>query len=249
MATAIYLITCDDLEANQYRLALLVERAKLEGKQFKIFSEIYDKKGNQPLKKELLERVSRKEFNTILTYRLKEWSGSTNQLAMELNDLNVNGIRFISCYENFDTLTLTGRLYLQVLLSVNGYGQSFDSSAEENDLSVMKSDGHVLGNKKSDRISSEESPTGLNYFGGTIPSDEINSSGNDSSLGTGKNASMPDSFDLVGLSEASMLTGYSKNTLYQLTSRNLIPHHKRPHGRRIFFSKRALEQWILTGEI
>jgi excisionase family DNA binding protein len=179
MATAIYLTSSDDNKSNQDRLAPLVDRVKSEGSQYKIFSEIPDKKGSQSLKKELLARVYDKEFDTILVYRLSDWSSSMLRLSSELREMDLKGIRFISCYENFDSFTLTGKLYIQVLLTVNECEKCFD---------------------------------------------------------------------LVGLDEACSLTGYSKNTLYQLISRKLIPHFKRPNGRRIFFSKRALEQWIMTGE-
>ncbi|MDP3003625.1 MAG: helix-turn-helix domain-containing protein [Bacteroidales bacterium] len=55
-------------------------------------------------------------------------------------------------------------------------------------------------------------------------------------------------FDLVGINEASSLTGYSKHTLYKMTSKHEIPFIKRPGGRKIFFSKKALHHWIEFGE-
>ncbi len=55
-------------------------------------------------------------------------------------------------------------------------------------------------------------------------------------------------FDLIDFKEACKLTGYSKHTLYQMTSRHEIPFLKRPGGRKIFFSKKALQEWIITGE-
>jgi excisionase family DNA binding protein len=54
-------------------------------------------------------------------------------------------------------------------------------------------------------------------------------------------------FDIVGLKEACELTGYSKHTIYQKTSRHEIPFIKRPGGRKIFFSRKALLHWIQFG--
>lgn len=54
-------------------------------------------------------------------------------------------------------------------------------------------------------------------------------------------------FDLVGINGAISLTGYSKHTLYKLTSKHEIPFIKRPGGRKIFFSKKALQHWIQFG--
>ena len=52
-------------------------------------------------------------------------------------------------------------------------------------------------------------------------------------------------FDIVDIEGASQLTGYSLNTIYKFTSTNQIPFIKRPGGRKLFFSKKALETWLL----
>lgn len=252
MDIAIYIIGSDDRESNKYRLTLLVEKAKSEGCQYKIFSEIADKNGTQSLKKDLLSRVYKNEFDCILVSRLSDWSNSLLRLASEVSELYSKGIRFFSLNENFDSFSITGKLYLQVLLTVNECEESFVLAAKENDKGNMKSvEQHFPWYKKTESKTTEENPAGLNYFKEKILSEDINNTGNDSIPGmirrTEKNPPKTDFFDLVGLSEACTLTGYSKHTIYQLTSRKLIPHFKRPHGRRIFFSKRDLEQWIKTG--
>jgi excisionase family DNA binding protein len=216
MATAIYMLSCDDNKSNQNRLTLLVGIVKTEGIKYKIFSENADRKGTQSLKNELLSRVYNKEFDTILVYKLSEWAGFPAQLSMELNDLSERGIRFISAYENFDSFSITGKFYIQILMTVNKCEKYSDSYAKENLRSDLNSDNNLT--------------SGLTPAKRKIPAPS-------------------DNFDLVGLDEACSLTGYSRHTIYQLTSKKLIPHFKRPHGRRIFFSKRALEQWILTGEV
>ncbi len=53
-------------------------------------------------------------------------------------------------------------------------------------------------------------------------------------------------FDLTDICGASEITGYSRNTIYKLTSTNQIPFIKRPGGRKLFFSKKALERWLLS---
>ena len=53
-------------------------------------------------------------------------------------------------------------------------------------------------------------------------------------------------FDLVGIKGASQITGYSINSLYKMTSNNEIPFIKRPGGRKLFFSKKAIEAWLLS---
>lgn len=44
--------------------------------------------------------------------------------------------------------------------------------------------------------------------------------------------------------EAVELTGFAKSYLYKLTSSGIIPHSK-PNGKRIFFDREKLENWML----
>jgi len=55
-------------------------------------------------------------------------------------------------------------------------------------------------------------------------------------------------FDIVGLKEICSLTGYSRHTIYRKTSKHEIPFIKRPGGRKIFFSKKAILDWIMSGK-
>jgi excisionase family DNA binding protein len=253
MNAAIYLLASDDNESDQHRLKLLVERVKSEGRQYKIFLEIADKKGTQPLKKDLLGRIYKNEFDTIFISRMSDWSTSLPKLSSELNELDSKGIQFISYNENFDSFSLTGKLYLQFLLAVNQCEESFDSDALHKGKDKMKSvDEHFAAYKKAERKTTEENTIELNNNKESGLLKYTQMSGVNSIPGistqTRKNSGINDDFDLVGLNEACTLTGYSRHTIYQLTSRKLIPHFKRPRGRRIFFSKRALQQWIMTGK-
>lgn len=254
MKTAIYLIASNDTELNNCQLTLLIERIKSEGKQYTIFSEITDKKGNQLLKEDLLARVYKNEFDTILVYRLSDWSNSQAEMSSELSELHKRCVRVISISENFDSFTPTGNLYINMLLAFSEFETAINSSIPEESTSKIEMDNRQLtGKPKTRKRVAEESAQGLSIIHSKILSDDIDKSGIDTIPGmisrSGKTCGKNDNFDLVGLEEACELTGYSKHTLYQLTSKKLIPHFKRPRGRRIFFSKRALEQWIMTGGI
>jgi hypothetical protein len=211
MDTAIYIIASDDRDTNQYRLTLLVEKVKSEGSQYKIFSEINDRKNNQPLKKELLARVYRKEFNVILVYKLSDLSRSSEQLSNELNELNRNNIRVISFCENFDSFSLTGKFYMQVLMTVNNFEPSIDQDAKEIKIDKTKSfKQHLPMPCKTERVITDESPAGLINFRGEIQSNEITNIGNELNPGltmrSGKNSEKNESFDLIDLNSASKLT-------------------------------------------
>lgn len=49
---------------------------------------------------------------------------------------------------------------------------------------------------------------------------------------------------ILTFDEAVEFTGYKKSYLYKLTSTGIIPHSK-PNGKRIFFDREKLEDWLL----
>lgn len=50
---------------------------------------------------------------------------------------------------------------------------------------------------------------------------------------------------VLSFDEAVSYTGYSRSYLYKLTSNNIIPFSK-PNGKTIFFSKKRLDEWLLS---
>ena len=51
--------------------------------------------------------------------------------------------------------------------------------------------------------------------------------------------------DRGGIELAERVTGLARQTIYGLVSRRAIPHDKR--GKKLYFSEKALEQWISEG--
>lgn len=47
---------------------------------------------------------------------------------------------------------------------------------------------------------------------------------------------------VLDLKEAAMFTGFSEGHLYQLTSKQQIPHYKK--NRKLYFRKVELEEWL-----
>lgn len=226
MNVAIYLRAGIDKKVSDKQLNLLIEKANLSGRDYRIFTEIFDPNGGQPCKEELLIRIRKNEFDTVQVYKLGDWSYSLSGQSMELNELGSKGIRFISYFENFDSSTPTGKLYLKILSAFAGFEQSLISepvkmasgretpACQKNKESISTTSDPV---KKVTRI------TGL-----------MNNNKTD--------------YDLIDMNSACLLTGYSKHSLYSMTCRREIPFVKRPGGRKIFFSKRAILEWITFGK-
>lgn len=61
---------------------------------------------------------------------------------------------------------------------------------------------------------------------------------------------MSEQSETLTIEEVSMLTGYKKATLYKLTHERKIPFHKPAHGgRRIFFKRTEINQWLDSNHI
>lgn len=54
--------------------------------------------------------------------------------------------------------------------------------------------------------------------------------------------------NVLTFEDVMLLTGFSKNYLYQLMSRHVIPFSK-PNGRKVFFDRKALEEWLLSNPV
>jgi excisionase family DNA binding protein len=52
---------------------------------------------------------------------------------------------------------------------------------------------------------------------------------------------------ILTLEEASHFLGYAKSTVYKLTSSGILPFSK-PNGKKIYFEREALEQWMLSNK-
>ena len=53
---------------------------------------------------------------------------------------------------------------------------------------------------------------------------------------------------VLNFNEATIFLNLSKSHLYKLTSSNEIPHYK-PNGKRIYFNRAELEDWLLRFRI
>ena len=53
---------------------------------------------------------------------------------------------------------------------------------------------------------------------------------------------------VLNFNEATIFLNLSKSHLYKLTSSNEIPHYK-PNGKRIYFNRVELENWLLRHRI
>ena len=132
------------------------------------------------------------------------------------------GKRFFSYWENFDSGSPTGKIYLMSLSALKEFEQSLNAVPTEEDQ-------------------------GRRYLDNIEKNDTISNLVNRTSIRKRIGDASKTQWDLIDLHEACAFTGYTQHTIYRMTSRHLIPFIKRPGRRKIFFSKKALENWIING--
>ena len=49
--------------------------------------------------------------------------------------------------------------------------------------------------------------------------------------------------NVLNIDDVVLLTGYSKQHVYNLTCKNLIPYYK-PNGKNMYFDRREVENWM-----
>ena len=59
---------------------------------------------------------------------------------------------------------------------------------------------------------------------------------------------MVHSKNILTVDEVISYTGFSQKQIYKLTSSRQIPHYK-PSGRKLFFKKDELDEWITQGRV
>ena len=69
----------------------------------------------RPKKAELLQRLRRREFDAVMIWKLDRWARSSQELALEIEEMFNKNIKFISISDNIDLSTATGKLQFQIL--------------------------------------------------------------------------------------------------------------------------------------
>ena len=55
--------------------------------------------------------------------------------------------------------------------------------------------------------------------------------------------------DTITIEAAMQITHLARQTIYGHVFEKKIPFFKRPNSKKLFFSRKALQRWMLTGEI
>jgi len=137
------------LEQNEGMQLEAIERyCKVnEIKILKVFKDIgvSGAKESRPAFNSLLEAIRRKEFDTIIVYKLDRIGRSLSHLVKLFEEFKAKSINFISATQNINTQTAEGNMFLQMLMVLSEYERALTIRRVKDGLERAKANGKVLG--------------------------------------------------------------------------------------------------------
>ncbi len=135
--------TTDQTTLNQK--ISLEKYANEKGLTYDLYEEVMSSRKTRPVKAELLNKLRKGEYETILVYKLDRWARSSSELIMDVSELIKKGIGFISISDNLDFTTATGKLHFQILSAFSEFERELIRERTIEGLKRVKSQGKKLG--------------------------------------------------------------------------------------------------------
>ena len=131
------------VEQNESRQMVAMEKYGVE----KIFSEkVSAKDTNRPQLQAMLEYV--REGDTVVVHDFSRLARSTKDLLDIVELLDKKGVALISCKENIDSNTPTGKLMLTMIGAINEFERANLLERQREGIAIAKSQGKYKGRKE-----------------------------------------------------------------------------------------------------
>ncbi len=126
----------------------LVKYAEDQGWEYQLFEEQMSSRKTRPIKQHVLDMLRKKEFTTLLIYKLDRWARSSQELIMDFNELYNKGINIVSVSDNIDLGTATGRLQFHILSAFASFERDLIRERTLEGLHRARMQGKILGRPK-----------------------------------------------------------------------------------------------------
>jgi len=148
MKVALYVRVSTHEQTVENQKIRLIEYCNNLHQSFEIFEEVESSGKKRPIKQDLMNRFRKKEFDTLLIFKLDRWARSLQELIADFTELHDKGISIISYSENLDLSTSGGRLQFQILGAFSEFEKSLIRERTLEGLNRAKSQGKKLGRPK-----------------------------------------------------------------------------------------------------
>ena len=162
MKVAIYCRVSTEEQTTENQKIRLVDYCNRNNWDFEVIEETMSSRKTRPKKAELMNRLRQKEFDAVLIWKLDRWARSSQELALEIEEMYTKNIKFISLSDNIDLSTATGKLQFQILSAFAEFERNLIRERTMEGIHRARVQGKHLGRPKGKKDSKVRRKSG--YF-------------------------------------------------------------------------------------
>ena len=141
---AIYVRVSTKEQTVENQTIRLVEFAKNNGYTFDIHQEIESTRKTRPVKQSLMARLRKNEYDAVVVYKLDRFARSSTELILDVQELTIKGVGFISISDNLDFSSASGRLHFAILSAFAEFERELIRERTITALQRKKAEGYVF---------------------------------------------------------------------------------------------------------
>ena len=157
---ALYCRVSTSRQTNENQKIRLLQYAADMAYKFDLYEEVESSRKTRPVKQELLMKLRKGEYSSIVVYKLDRFARSSRELILEIQELVDKGIGFISISDNLDFSSTMGRLHFQILAAFAEFERSLISERTKEGIERTKAQGTILGRPKGSKDSKPRHKSG-----------------------------------------------------------------------------------------
>lgn len=157
---ALYCRVSTKKQTNENQKIKLIEYASERFLKFDLYEEVESSRKTRPVKQELLMKLRKGEYSSVIIYKLDRFARSSRELILEIQELIDKGIGFISLSDNLDFTNSVGRLHFQILAAFAEFERSLISERTKEGIERAKAQGKKLGRPKGSKDSKPRPKSG-----------------------------------------------------------------------------------------
>jgi DNA invertase Pin-like site-specific DNA recombinase len=150
---ALYCRVSTSKQTNENQKIRLLQYAADMAYKFDLYEEVESSRKTRPVKQELLMKLRKGEYSSIVVYKLDRFARSSRELILEIQELVDKGIGFVSISDNLDFGSSMGRLHFQILAAFAEFERSLISERTKEGIERTKAQGTILGRPKGSKDS------------------------------------------------------------------------------------------------
>jgi len=157
---ALYMRVSTDTQTLDNQRFRLIEYAERNGYSFDLFEEVESSRKTRPVKQELLRRLRKNEYVSVVVYKLDRWARSSTELILDTTELLNKGVGFISISDNLDFGTASGKLHFQILSAFAEFERELIRERTIEGLKRSKAQCKIPGRPKGSKDSKQRKKSG-----------------------------------------------------------------------------------------